>query len=754
MRYFLSILVCLATVTALPAQQDRRLGGRVVEQVRTDEFIPIIGANVYWLGTTTGTTTDTGGYFSLPFHAASRTLVTSFIGYRSDTAQVDGQDYLRIVLQQDAIALGDVVISASRPSTYLEYTNTQRTLVMTEKELFKAACCNLSESFETNPSIDVTFTDAVTGTRQIEMLGLAGTYSQITTENVPTIRGLSSNAGLTYVPGTWIESIQISKGVGSVANGYESMTGQINVEFRKPDNVEEKSLFLNLFGDQDLRMEGNLNIRLPVSETWSSMTLLHGSTRQRAVDANGDRFLDMPLTSTLNLLQRFHYLDQAGLFSEFALHIVSDRKDGGTMRGVGTDPAVLAQSAQEYAFGIDARNVRLTGKTGYVFDQVVGRSVGFQWSYASYRQNAFFGSRLYNGRESSGYANLIYQTQDQEGHHKIRFGTSFVYDAYDEAFEGISLKRIERVPGAFVEYTFSRDDELAVTAGFRADHHGIFGSYLTPRLHIRYTPDPDWVIRAVAGQGRRTANIFAENASFLASSRALSISPSRQGYPFEQEVAWNYGLNFTHYFLWDYREATLTVDAYRTEFSQQVVADLDRNPQAVYFADLAGASFSNSVQAELNVQPVERLDLRLAYRYLDVRQTINGTLRERPLTARHRAFVNVAYATERSRDDEAQMLYDLTVQWYGAKRIPDTFANPEPFRVRSSSPSYALLNAQITRSFFTGMDLYLGIENLLNFTQPNPILDAANPSSIYFDSSLIWAPVVGRMAYLGVRWRI
>lgn len=747
------LALTLGVLSFLNAQQ---LTGVVLERTDDGMFQPIVGASTYWLGTVSGTVTDTNGVFRLPFNEQSNRLVVSYIGYVSDTVVITDQRKVNVILKSDAATVAEVEIVGERQSTFVNYLSPQKTLVMTEKELFKAACCNLSESFETNPSIDVSFTDAITGTKQIEMLGLAGTYTQITVENLPAIRGLTSIAGLTYVPGTWIENIQVSKGVGSVANGYESITGQINVELRKPQNLDEKQVFFNLYGNNDLRMEGNLNLRTPLSDEWSSMTLLHASAQQQRIDNNGDNFLDMPLYRTVNAIQRFYFSDHVGWEGQVGMQFVEDEKQGGTRRGYNMDKITLALNPTEYAFAMNGQQMRLWGKTGYVFPQKQYQSVGLQWSLTRNRQNSFFSAHDYTAGQQTGYVNLIYQSIFDNTMHKFRTGFSFLYDDYDETFKHARYERTELVPGAFFEYTYSPDDAFSLIAGIRADDHNNYGAFVTPRLHLRYTPQEDWVFRLVAGRGVRSANVFAENMAYFASARNVIVA-QQNGIPEfmrEPETAWNYGFNVTHYFLWDYREATVTVDLYSTRFENQTVVDLDTDPQAVIFRNLDGQSYSNSMQIELNIQPIERFDTRVAYRLYDVRQTINGTLRDRPFVAKHRAFINFAYATEREDENDAQMSYDLTVQWFGKKRLPDTHRNPAGLQSRTASPDFALVNTQITRSFFAGLDIYLGIENLLNFRQSNPIIDAANPNGSFFDSALIWGPVYGRSGYIGLRWRI
>ena len=750
------VLFLVSLISIVNAQQ---LTGVVLEKTDDGIFHPIIGASVYWLNTTAGTTTDTSGVFRLPVNTISNQLVVSYIGYRSDTLTITNQQKVNIILKSDATKVAEVEIVGEKKSTFVNYLSPQNTLVMTEKELFKAACCNLSESFETNPSIDVSFADAITGTKQIEMLGLAGTYTQITVENLPVIRGLTSNVGLTYIPGTWIENIQVSKGVGSVANGYESITGQINVELRKPQKEDEKQFFMNLFGNQDLRMEGNLNLRTPLNENWSSMTLLHASTQQQKIDGNGDNFLDMPLYKTVNAIQRFHYSSHLGWEGQIGIQYVDDNKSGGTVRGYNLNQSELALRPSEYSFRMEGKQLRLWGKTGYVFPQKQYQSIGLQWSLTRNDQNSFFSSHDYNANEEAGYVNLIYQSIFDNTMHKFRTGISFLYDKYNETFNLNPFQRTEQVPGAFFEYTYTPGSEFSMIAGIRVDDHNLFGTFVTPRLHIRYTPNEDWVFRAVAGRGQRTANIFSENMAYFASARSVFLNSSNlnsAAYGLDPEIATNIGFNVTHYFLWDYREATIAFDFYRTTFEKQIVVDLDRNPQEIHFYNLNGQSYSNSFQVELNIQPIEKLDTRIAYRLYDVRQTINGSLRERPFVAQHRAFINFGYVTEREEATDPQMSYDLTLQWFGKKRLPDTQLNPTGFQARGYSPNFVLVNGQVARSFFAGLDVYLGVENLLNFKQANPILDAADPNShhSYFDSALIWGPVYGRTAYVGMRWRM
>ncbi len=750
MKFINVLLLFILSFTYLLGQD--MIKGTVSEKDPDGKVKPLIGVNIIWKGTSMGTTSDADGKFKLPIIKQTKQLVLSMVGYSTDTITVTSKDDLSIILTEEATELGSVNVVGQTNPTRIDYLDIANKSVMTDKELYKAACCNLSESFETNPSIDVSFTDAITGAKQIEMLGLSGIYTQTTMENLPAMRGLMSNVGLTFIPGTWVQAINVSKGIGSVANGFESITGQIDVDLSKPMGKEnEKPILLNLYGDYDQRFEGNLNYRLQFSKYVSSITLLHASSRKHSFDNNNDKFMDMPELSVFNVMQRWQFHTELGWEGFFGFQIVNDEKVGGTLNHSST-PSVHS----DYSYSTDNRQVSVYGKLGYVFLDTPYKSFGTQWSYTDFTNESKFGMRNYNGKEKNGYFNFIYQSAfDEERKHKFRTGFSFVYDQYNETFMNKNYNRIEKIPGAFFEYTFTPDEIFSVILGLRTDYHSYYGTMVTPRVHMRYAPQEDWVIRAVAGRGFRTSNIFTEYSSVFASNRTVNIlSQENFGYGLAQEKAWNYGLNITHYFIYDYREGTISLDLYRTDFETSTIGNLDSSPQQINFYSVNNGAYSNSLQLEINFQPIERLDTRIAYRYMDVKQNINGVMQDRPFSSKNRMLINLGYSTLKEDTGDAQMIYDLTIQWFDKKRIPSTSTNPTNFQARDYSPSFALVNAQVTRSFFAGFDLYVGVENLLGFKQDNLIIDPMNPHSKYFDASLVWGPVNGAMIYSGLRYRL
>lgn len=732
----------------LPLVQAQQTGkfieGMVGERSEQGEPIPLIGANVYWLNTLAGTTTDPDGKFKLKRFPGETHLVISFVGYQPDTIDVSGQDQVSVKLSS-SIAIDELLVVHREKSTKIGYLEPLKVEKIGQKELVKAACCNLSESFETNPSVDVSFTDAVTGTRQIEMLGLAGPYTQITREVIPDVRGLSAINGLTYTPGTWIEGIQLIKGTGSVSNGFESIAGQINVELWKPETMDK--LYLNGYANGKGRVEANANIKIGINDRWGTAFLLHGSNASFKHDRNTDGFLDSPLSRQYLLLNRWEFHGPNGEHFQFGVKGIHIDKVGGQ---VVYDPETDAGLTDHW--GMDLLTQRLEGwaKIGKINPKKTWQSTGLQLSAVTHHQDSWFGVNRYKAGQTSLYANLLFQSIIGNTNHTFKTGASVQYDDYKESLNGEDYDRTEIVPGGFFEYTYNPFDKFIFVAGIRADYHNLFGPFLTPRMFIRFPITERTILRVAGGRGQRTANVLAENNAILATSREVIIQgdDSDKPYGLNPEVAWNYGVNLTQNFTLDYRNGVVTFDFYRTHFENQIVIDHDFSPQQVLFYNLDGKSWSNSFQAQLDYEVINRLDLRIAYRWYDVKTTYRGQLLEKPLVSQHRGFLNVAYETRK------YWKFDLTLNRQGKKRIPDLSSNPEEYRLAEYSPAYFLINTQVSKVWKEKLEVYLGVENLFGFKQKDPILSSEDPFSPYFDSSLIWGPVFGRNIYAGFRYKM
>ena len=737
---------------------------------------PLPGAVLRWLfdapdagAAVITATSDEAGRFALarPARAASRLLVQA-LGYRPDTLAVPatGAPYLRVALRAGQ-ELGEVTVTA-RATAYSALTpaNVQ---VISARDLTKSACCNLAESFETNASVEVTTSDAVSGAKQIQLLGLDGSYSLLTVDNQPALRGLAAPYRLGYLAGPWIESIEIIKGTGSVVNGYEAISGQVNVKLKEPEKTDQ--LLFNVYGNDLGKVDVNLNASARLSPKWSTVLLLHSDQLGARVDRNQDGFLDLPLATQFNAFNKWKYLSGHGVVSEVGLGALRETRQGGQVDFRNTGEAAFSQR-----YGTTQATTRYTGyaKTSYTWPTRPFQSLGLLLSGTSHDFTSAYspayslatttGPRRYDGTQRTGLGTLLFQSVLGNTAHVYRAGLSFLYDDYREVFrDGHSYPtetaadvyvkehrdRLELVPGAFAEYTYQNSRNLTVVAGLRADRHNLYGWQATPRLNIKYDAAKNTVLRLAAGRGFRVANPIADNAALLASAREFIIDPNLR-----PERAWNLGGSATQYFTVLGRPATAVLDYYHTAFDNQVVADMYSSARYVLIDNLAadGRSFARSLQAELQIEPLKGLQVKGAYKYLDVRTSYHGVLLPKPLTPAHRAFLNLGYA---SAFDKWRA--DFTVQWFGQRPlapIGSTHAHGAgPEYAPETAPRYALLNTQLTRAF-KRLEVYAGVENLTNYRQPNPIAEAANPFGPNFDAAMVWGPVYGRLTYAGLRYRI
>ena len=645
--------------------------------------------------------------------------------------------------------LEEVKITKKQKGLKKSYTLTANTTVITSKELLKAACCNLAESFETNPSIDVNYSDALTGTKQIKMLGLTSPYLMITEENIPSVRGASQAYGLSFTPGTWIESVQITKGAGSVANGYESISGQINTELLKPLN--DIPFFLNAYGSTDSRFELNTHFNKKLSDKWATSLFVHGNTRVSKNDMNDDGFLDNPLGKQINVLNRYQYYNpESGIVSFINFRYMNDKKQTGE---VDFDKDRDKGTTNYWGSEINTERFDVSSKIGYVFPDMPFQSIGFQNAFNTHNQKSYFGLNDYNIKQNSFYSNLIFNSIISNTMHKFTTGLNFSYDQYQEFVNINDYSRIDNSVGAFFEYTYDNSDNFSLILGGRVDNHNRLGFFATPRLHLRYNPWEFGVLRFSAGRGKRSANIFAENQQLFASSRTFSILDNGgKIYGLNPEIAWNYGLSFSQKFRIFNKNAEAGFDLYRTDFQNQAVVDLMQSPQEVSFYNLKGKSFANSLQLEFNFEFIHNLNLRTAYKYYDIQTDyLRGTF-QRPLQAKHRFLANLEYETHS--DNDKNWKFDYTFNWSGKQQLPYTASNPTADQLPDFSPSYAVMNAQVTRVFSPVFEVYIGGENIGNYQQEKAILGSDNPFGPNFDASIAYAPIFGQMYYAGLRFRI
>lgn len=755
MRY-LCLVVIWCVSLGVSAQEIK---GKVVEH-SGGQKTGLPGANVHWIGTTEGVVTDEEGNFKIKWNKAGK-LVASFIGFRADTLSVKHSDRQVEIVLAPGEMLDEVKVMTRGNTTIMSTKGPIIEQVITGEELCKAACCNLGESFTTNASVDVAYADAVTGAKQIQLLGLTGKYVQMMTENMPNFRGISALYGLSYVPGPWMSAISVSKGAGSVVNGYEAMAGQISVDYKKPTTSEK--IFVNAYGSSEGMIEVNANTGILLNDKWSTAILVHGDWLTIQHDANKDGFMDMPEKTQYNVMNRWQYKTDRW-FLQFGGKLLDETRLGG-QKGFRKEMKGSFGEGALYGIGIDSRRYEGFLKLGYLMPEYENTSMAVLLNYTDHDQDSYYGARDYQARQQTVFSNYIFQSVfGNNVNQKYSAGISFNFDRYDESFNDFLVStgqktavadfdRSERVAGAFFQYTGAFWEKLTVMAGLRYDYHNIFGGFVTPRLHMAYAPDGLTMLKLSAGQGARVANVLADNSYLLASANSVYVNHDKllAEHPDElkkldMEKAWNFGVQLNRKFVLFDRMLNINLDYYRTDFINQVVVDNETLPGKVDFYNLEGDSYSNCYQVEVKYELIPRLDVLGAYRYNDVKTTIGGELRRAPLQSKYKGLLNLSYYTNMKK-----WQFDFTTQFNGSGRIPLPPDVSQREGLTDRFDAFRIMNAQVTK-FFRTWSVYAGCENIGDFMQHHPILGAGDPWGSSFDSSKIWGPVHGRKFYLGVRF--
>lgn len=723
--------------------------------VLDDHGEPLIGANIYWAETTVGVATNFNGEFTIMPVKGTNRLVASFVGCHNDTITVLNRQPLTIVLIDETV-LDEVTITERKMGVIKSRTSAFDTQTIGTEELCRAACCNLSEAFETNASVDVAYSDAATGAKQIRLLGLSGTYVQLIQENTPAVRGLAQNFGLEYIPGPWMQSIQVSKGTSSVINGYEATSGQINVELLKPQTQNPFSL--NLMMNSELMAEANIMGGWELKPHLYTGILAHYTGGFMAMDENKDSFADMPKVQNANLANRWFYKHGDYTFQAFVRGLY-DRRRGGQMADSIANP---------YHINLNTWRVEGFMKNGYVFDPESGSSVAVITAVSYHNLDNSYGVRSWKANQLNAYLNALYQGNfegrgEVDNDHRLSAGISLNFDKYGEnlnlfpftSFSSpLNLDRWELTPGIFAEYNLKYDEILSLVAGVRADYSTRYGFFVTPRMNIRYTPFEWWTLRASAGMGYRSPNAIADNAFVLPSSRVLYLDSE-----VKQERAVNSGISTTFYIPMGSKQLQLSAEYYYTHFLNSLIVDMDQDKHAVHIynqSDLPGAkSFAHSAQIEASMEVLRGWTWTAAFRYTDVEQTTIddqgvARLRAKALTNRFKGIISTSYQTPLKK-----WQFDVTAQFNGVSRMPDGFVAFGDLAGGYGTPKvltwYPQLMAQITKYFRT-CSLYLGAENMTNFRQHAPIVDSFQPYSPDFDASMVCGPTTGWKVYLGFRY--
>ena len=715
--------------------------------------------SVWWMEGKSAVEADENGEFTIKqLKGDNITLIASYVGYTQDTVKLF-ENGVNLIADKEIVfnlkpanELESVTVTGRQQANFLSKTTSIKTEVISAAGLCKMACCSLAESFESSASVSVGYSDAVTGAKQIKLLGLSGSYTQMLDETRPVMRGLASPFGLTYIPGQWLESIQIAKGPSSVVNGLEAITGQINVEHRKP--TAENPLFVNLFTNTNLRTEANVASSLQLNDKWSTVMMAHFSKDNMKHDENDDTFRDDPMTQQVNFDNRWLYFNPDGTQVRFGFKVMSDTRIGGHKdyeEGMNDREFGLGKAYGMGIWGNEIHNKSVGGffKLGIPLNEDQSKNIAFVADYSYYDMESTYGLKDFGGYQNMGFFNAMYH-HDVNENHKYTLGLSGRYDdihsdyaSYKPSGNASSpvadIKRLDfrtddKVVGAYGEYTYTLDEKISLVAGFRADYSSMFGWQVAPRASFKYSFSDQTILRLTGGRGFRTPEVVTDNLGVLSSGRELKIADNLQA-----EDAWTFGGNFTQYFRIGERENNyFSFDYFRTSFNHKVVYDWDTDMDNVVVYDFRDAT-ADTYQFDISLEPVERFTAIATFRYSNAKISMKDQgLVDAPMTSKYKAVLNLQYALPLNR-----WMFDATAQLNGPCTLPQFMGGGE-------SEVYPMFFAQVTKKINL-VDVYVGVENIFGYTQDNPIMNANDAFGKNFNAAMVWGPLMGRMVYAGMR---
>jgi outer membrane receptor for ferrienterochelin and colicins len=720
----------------------------ILGKVTNNKKEPIIGAWIYWLGTAIGETTNNQGAFEISAtNISNKKLIASYVGRSSDTIEIINQTFVEFHLQETK-TLNEVVVQGQRDGVIISDINPIKTEQITQTELKKSACCDLAGCFETQTTVQPQTTNVITNSKELRILGLSGVYNQVLIDGFPLIQGLSYTYGISTIPGTLVDNIYISKGANSVLQGYESISGQINVETKDPDKTD--SLLLNVYVNNFMEKHFNANYAFK-KNNWSNLTTFHTVQSANKIDRDNDKFLDLPLLTRYMISNKWKYGNENdwGWNSQIGFRFFNEKRIGGQTF---FNPERDKGSNSVYGQSVHINQPEIWTKTGYRIND--NHNIVLFASSFHQQQNSFFGTVKYNAQQTNFYGNIQYELSYAE--HELKTGISYRYLNLNEdiAFTDTLLqrtyagnyKRLENIPGIFAENTMRFfNDKLTWIVGVRGDQHNQFGFQFTPRTLLKYDIAQKTIVRANIGTGWRTVNLFSENIGLLVSSRDIIFAEQLQ-----PEKALNFGVNLTQKFETKNNNLSgfFSVDYYRTEFQNQIFPDYDSDPTKAIIKNFTGTSVSNGFQAELYLKFYKRVEFKTGYNFLDVYREIGETKQLLPFNPMHKFITTFSYKPLTNK-----FHFDMNVHWFGEQRLPDTKTNPIEFQRPDFSKPYTTLNAQFTYNF-KKFEVYAGCENIFDFRQKQPIISWQDPFSPYFDTSSVWGPTRGREIYVGVRFKL
>lgn len=714
-KYILLVLSLITGLVALRAQKSQVINEK-------GEGLAFSKIMMIGNGSQESILSDSLGYFSLSEANLNQQIVIDAFGYQLDTFNVVALDSKYKL--SSVTDLETLTVSKKKKGSSIMFAKTIQTENITEKELYKAACCNLAESFETNPAVDASFSDGATGTKTIKLLGLGGKYALLSVENMPRIRGNNLYNGLAAIPGSWVESIQILKGNSSVSNGFEGMSGQINTQLKGLDHaksIQEINSYVNSLG----RYELNGINQIVHTDKLKSAILWNHSSWANKIDQNNDGFYEMPGSNQQNLLLRTKFSPSNKIHNQINLSYNRSEKNGGS-------------DLYKFNLNLNEQNYGLFGKSGIVLNDP-GKSIGLQYSYNEYAFNGKIGNKSIDSKSEELYLNLMHQSYINNTNHGIKMGVSYlkeklndevVYDDVDSSYYRFSRSII----GAFIEYTGTLSDKDQLTVGLRTDAYGN-DFYLLPRLNYKHSFNNNLVYRLGAGRAIKSNYFLAENYGSMINNRRVyglgNLIDPEDSYSLFNSVWYKFKIG--------YREASLLVEHHYQDFNNRYLAHYQDNALVIKQHKKAT---NQSFLVQFNYEVFPGFDLKVAYKYNEQKaEDLGFNQNNLWLLPKNRSFINMSYET---RDN---WIFNATLNRIGRQFLPPVNLSDIP--VNNEITAFYKLGAQISKTH-KRWRAYLGVENALNVRQENVWFGIESDSP---EASISYLPPIGTVIHFGINYK-
>lgn len=747
----LIVFFLFSFLQVLAAQNTYSISGKV-----TNENLPLPYANIILDSTTKGAVTDENGKFIITnVSQGTYNIAVSFTGFTTQKKRIaiSNSDVVINFELNQSDALDKVIVTGTlKAVSRLE--SPVPVEVYSPTFLKKNPTPNIFEALQNVNGVRPQLNCNVCNTGDIHINGLEGPYTLVMIDGMPIVSGLSTVYGLSGIPNSLIEQVEIVKGPASSLYGSEAVGGLINIITKLPENAPR------FFADGFVTGWGEANLDVGFkSKVGEKNTVLFGANYynySNPIDNNNDNFTDVTLQDRISIFQKWNF-ERANnrKFSLAGRYFYEDRW-GGEMQW---NPSYRGGD-EVYGESIYTSRFELLGN----YQLPIKEKVNFQFSYSDHDQNSVYGNTAYLAQQRIGFGQFIWDKKVSK--HDLLIGTALRYNYYnDNTTATVNVDEVT-IPSLFIQDEINFTKKQSVLLGMRYDYDSRHGNIFTPRIAYRFKPTEDDIIRLNAGTGFRVVNLFTEDHAALTGSREVVIEEA-----LKPEESYNINLNYLKkLYLNNGMMFTFDTSVWYTYFTNAILPDYDTNPNQIIYDNLDGHSTSKGISFNADAVFGSGIKASLGATYQDVSQTENGTTTRQILTERFTGVWSFSY-----KHYPTNLTLDYTGNIYGPMRLP-LLGELDPRQ--EYSPTWSIQNIQLTYDGFDNFEIYGGVKNLLNWTpnKGNPFIiaraddpfdenvqfdndgnvvpTANNPYALTFDPSYVYGPNQGIRVFVGLRYKL